>query len=65
MPSFSSDHEQPHQKSGVVLLFETSAAKKRPQICIFCGKTHQLQTFRGKTVCSACLHRISALFICG
>lgn len=36
--------------------------KKRLQPCIFCGQSHQTQSFKGKFVCLNCLSRILNLF---
>lgn len=65
MHSISTNLERFSQKTGVVVLFNPALrAKKQPQPCIFCGKTIHIQSFKGKTVCYACLQQVPALFVC-
>jgi hypothetical protein len=53
------------QKHGVVIFLNPTlkSTKLRSQPCIFCGTTVQIQTFKGKAVCSSCCQHIPNLFI--
>lgn len=31
---------------------------KAEQTCVFCGKTQDLKSFKGKTVCAACISQL-------
>ena len=49
----------------VIIPFESlSHNKARFQHCIFCGKTIEIQKFKGKTVCIDCLLQIPDIFSC-
>ena len=53
------------QKQGVVIFLNPTlkSIKLRSQPCIFCGTTVQIQTFKGKPVCSSCIQHIPNMFI--
>ncbi|MGC7870317.1 hypothetical protein ACPUYX_02170 [Desulfosporosinus sp. SYSU MS00001] len=56
---------QPAQQAVIISFSELVRKKNRFQPCIFCGETMEVQKFKGKNVCSRCLHQIPAIFSFG
>ncbi|AFM42674.1 hypothetical protein Desaci_3793 [Desulfosporosinus acidiphilus SJ4] len=53
-------------QQAVIISFSEFARKKNQfQPCIFCGETMTVQMFKGKNVCTRCLHQIPAIFSFG
>jgi hypothetical protein len=57
---------EPPAKQAVIIAFSEFTRKKGQfQPCIFCGETMKVLKFKGKNVCTRCLHQIPAIFSFG
>jgi hypothetical protein len=57
--------EQPAHQAVIIAFSELTQKKTRFQPCIFCGETIKIHKFKGKNVCTRCLHQIPAIFSFG
>lgn len=52
-------------RPAVILPFKNPTRKNaRSQPCIFCGRTMNIQEFKGKNICLNCLTKIPTIFSC-
>lgn len=56
---------RPAYQAVVIPLDRRSQTERHYQPCIFCGNTLKTHKFKGKTVCTHCLHQIPAIFSFG
>ncbi|MDQ7096202.1 hypothetical protein REC12_21635 [Desulfosporosinus sp. PR] len=54
--------KQPVQQAVIIAFSDLTRKKNRFQPCIFCGETIKVHKFKGKNVCTRCLHQIPAIF---
>lgn len=54
--------QQPAQQAVIIAFSDLKRKKSQFQPCIFCGETMKVHKFKGKNVCTRCLHQIPAIF---